>query len=46
MRLAHTNDPVTAVIELIWNSLDAEANNVDVVLERSGLGGHSVRGGQ
>ena len=38
LRLAYIGDPVTAVIELVWNSLDAEANRVDVVLERSDMG--------
>lgn len=37
LRLAHTSDPVTAVIELVWNSLDAEANAVKVILERSDM---------
>ncbi|GAA4746313.1 ATP-binding protein [Gordonia alkaliphila] len=34
-KLAHENDPVRAVIELVWNSLDANAHHVDVVLHRS-----------
>lgn len=34
-KLAHENDPVRAVIELVWNSLDANAHRVDVVLHRS-----------
>lgn len=34
-RLAHERDPVRAVIELIWNSLDADANHVTVVLHRN-----------
>jgi hypothetical protein len=33
-RLAHESDPVRAVIELIWNSIDAEATHVSVELER------------
>ena len=33
-RLAHEKDPVKAVIELIWNAIDAEAWNVIVTLER------------
>jgi HSP90 family molecular chaperone len=38
-RLAHENDPVRAVVELIWNSIDAEATSVTVTLERDdGLG--------
>jgi hypothetical protein len=32
-RLAHENDPVRAVVELIWNAIDAEAAEVTVVLE-------------
>lgn len=34
-RLAHENDPVKAVIELVWNSLDADAHHVAVVLHRN-----------
>lgn len=34
-KLAHENDPVRAVIELIWNSLDADARRVEVKLSRS-----------
>jgi len=34
-KLAHENDPVRAVIELVWNSLDANANHVDVTLHRN-----------
>lgn len=33
-RLAHENDPVRAVVELIWNAVDAEATEIDVVLEK------------
>ncbi len=32
-RLAHENDPVRAIVELIWNSVDAEASRVDVEIE-------------
>lgn len=32
-RLAHENDPVRAVVELIWNAIDAEAPEVTVTLE-------------
>jgi hypothetical protein len=39
LRLAHRDRPVEAVIELIWNSLDAEADNVVVVIERNALDG-------
>jgi hypothetical protein len=38
LRLAYVGDPVRAVIELIWNSLDAEATRVDAELERSDMG--------
>ncbi|PZS17608.1 MAG: histidine kinase [Pseudonocardiales bacterium] len=31
-RLAHENDPVRAVVELIWNAIDAEAPEVTVTL--------------
>ncbi|MGI8434604.1 MAG: ATP-binding protein [Nocardioidaceae bacterium] len=34
-RLAHENDPLRAVLELIWNSLDADADHVTVTLERN-----------
>ena len=34
-RLAHENDPVKAVVELVWNSLDADAHSVSVVLHRN-----------
>lgn len=36
-RLAHEGDPVRAVIELIWNAVDAEATNVVVTMERSSM---------
>lgn len=39
LRLAHRDQPVTGIIELIWNSLDAEAHNVDVVIERNAMDG-------
>ena len=32
-RLAHENDPVRAVVELIWNAIDAEAVEITVTLE-------------
>jgi DNA mismatch repair ATPase MutL len=35
-RLAHEADPVRAVVELVWNAIDAEASNVTVRLERDG----------
>ena len=37
-RLAHENDPVRAVVELIWNAIDAEATRVEVTLDHDGLG--------
>lgn len=37
LRLAHRDQPVQAVIELIWNSLDAEASRVTVVIERNDM---------
>ncbi|PTT70381.1 ATP-binding protein [Arthrobacter sp. HMWF013] len=37
--LAHERNPVQAVIELIWNSLDAEAHTVTVSLLRNDAGG-------
>lgn len=39
LRLAHRDQPVAAIIELIWNSLDAEANKVNVVIERNAMDG-------
>ena len=33
-RLAHESDPIKAVIELIWNAIDAEAWGVTVEVER------------
>ncbi|SDS38817.1 Histidine kinase-, DNA gyrase B-, and HSP90-like ATPase [Brevibacterium sandarakinum] len=36
-RLAHEGDPVRAVIELIWNAVDAEATTVTVDMERSSM---------
>ncbi|CAM4172722.1 ATP-binding protein [Kibdelosporangium persicum] len=33
-RLAHEGDPVRAVVELVWNSIDAEGTDVLVVLQR------------
>ncbi|QTX04205.1 ATP-binding protein [Agromyces archimandritae] len=34
-RLAHENDSVKAVVELVWNSLDADAHSVSVALHRN-----------
>lgn len=45
-RLAGEKDPVRAIIELIWNSLDADANKVLVTFERNdadGIVGVTVR---
>lgn len=38
-RLAGEKDPVRAVIELIWNSLDADADQIHVTLQRNDLDG-------
>jgi hypothetical protein len=38
-RLAHENDPVRAVVELIWNAIDAEAPAVTVTLEHDDTDG-------
>ena len=35
-RLAHESDPIRSVVEMIWNSIDAEAWNVTVRIERDG----------
>jgi hypothetical protein len=35
LRMAHEVDPIRALIELIWNSIDAEADVVRVLLTRS-----------
>jgi hypothetical protein len=41
-RVAHENDPVRAIVELIWNAIDAEADNVTVAVEHDDvLGGIS-----
>ena len=42
LRLAHRDQPVAAIIELVWNSLDAEANTVNVVNERNAMDGVEV----
>ncbi|MFI8792282.1 ATP-binding protein [Streptomyces sp. NPDC055105] len=39
--VAKLNDPVGAVVELIWNALDADATNVAVGIERDEIGGVS-----
>ena len=38
-RLAHEKDPLRAVLELIWNGLDADADRVTVTLERNDADG-------
>jgi len=38
-QLAHEADAIRAIVEMIWNALDAEAWNVTVRLERDGLFG-------
>lgn len=38
-RLAREDDPIRAVIELIWNSLDAEATSIEVTVKKDGLDG-------
>lgn len=40
-RLAGEKDPVRAVIELIWNGLDADADQINVTLQRNDLEGIS-----
>ncbi|HEX3784267.1 MAG TPA: ATP-binding protein [Pseudonocardiaceae bacterium] len=36
-RIAHERDPVRAVVELVWNAIDAEAMTVTVELERDSM---------
>lgn len=36
-RLAHERDPVRAIIELIWNAVDAEATTVAVTITRNSM---------
>lgn len=38
-RLAYETDPLRAITELVWNSLDADADRVDVTFERNEAGG-------
>lgn len=38
-RLAHEKNPVPAIAELIWNSLDADAHNVSITLRRNDADG-------
>lgn len=37
-RIAQEGAPVRAVVELVWNAIDAEATMVDVLLKRSAMG--------
>ena len=37
--LAKVRNPITAIEELIWNALDADATVIDVTLEFNELGG-------
>ncbi|GII76706.1 hypothetical protein Sru01_16880 [Sphaerisporangium rufum] len=39
LRLARLKDPVGAVAEMIWNALDAEAHNIEVVVDANDLDG-------
>lgn len=41
-RLAHESDPVRAVIELVWNGLDADAHEVAITLHRNEADGVSA----
>lgn len=36
-RIAHEGDPLRAVVELVWNAIDAEADIVTVTLKRSDM---------
>ena len=38
-RLSHTRKPILAVAELVWNALDADADRIDITLERDELEG-------
>lgn len=41
-RLAHENDPVRALVELVWNAIDAEAMNIAITTEHDALGLGSI----
>jgi len=41
-KLAATKKPILAIAELIWNSLDADATQIEVVLKQNELGGIST----
>lgn len=36
-RIAHEGDPMRAVVELVWNAIDAEASHVQVIIRRSDM---------
>src|SRR4051812_36053947 len=36
-RVAHENDPVRAIVELVWNAIDAEADHVTVAVEHDDM---------
>ncbi|MEU6353255.1 ATP-binding protein [Streptomyces sp. NPDC047072] len=38
-QLSHERETVKAVLELVWNALDADATKVDVTIERSSMDG-------
>ena len=38
-KIGSTRDPVKAISEFVWNSLDADATRVSVEFPRNGLGG-------
>lgn len=38
-RISRRQDPVGAVVEMVWNALDADAVHVDIDLELNPLGG-------
>lgn len=38
-KVARTRDSVKALAEFVWNSLDADSNEVSVIFEKNGLGG-------
>lgn len=42
-RLAHEKDPVRAIVELIWNAIDAEASEIAVTFERDETLGSIVK---
>jgi hypothetical protein len=42
-RLAHENDPIRAIVELVWNSIDAEAPTVTVELQHDDVLGGIVK---